>query len=202
VHTQALSDEALAERARGGDAAAFGVLAKRFQVPLFHFLCRRASRADAEDLLQETFLLAYTHLAKYQPGRPFRTWLFTIAYRLSLNHRRGLRRALSIDHGDTIVADDPNAQDKLETEETTKQIWDTVRKFVTDKQFAILWLHFVEDLALHEVARVVGRRPIAVRAMLFRARRTLKRCLEADKGTQWIGLTASPPRPATRGSQT
>ena len=84
-----VSDEELARRARGGCHQSFGELMKRFQVRLLRFLQRRLrSTADAEDLLQETFVRAYQRLERYDETRPFGTWLFTIAHRLAVSHHR------------------------------------------------------------------------------------------------------------------
>src|SRR4051794_35378927 len=75
-------------RARCCDAC-FESLVRRFQVPLLHYLLRRtASRADAEDLVQESFLAAYKNLASYDSRWRFSTWLFTIANRLATSAAR------------------------------------------------------------------------------------------------------------------
>ena len=85
------SDEELACRAQGGCAASFEQLLRRFQTPVLHFLRHRGLAADAEDLTQETFLRAYENLHRYSRRWAFSAWLFTIARRTSINHRRRLR---------------------------------------------------------------------------------------------------------------
>ena len=82
------SDEELACRAQQGCAESFEQLLRRFQTPVLHFLRHRGFFADAEDLTQETFLRAYENLHRYNRRWAFSTWLFTIARRTSLNHRR------------------------------------------------------------------------------------------------------------------
>src|SRR4029079_13455382 len=47
---------------------------------------RLADAADAEDAAQETFLRAYDHLDRYDPTRPFATWLFAIGKNVAANH--------------------------------------------------------------------------------------------------------------------
>jgi len=60
----------LARRARRGDAAAFDELVRRFQRPLFRFCWRLVRSADAEDLVQETFVRAFVHFERFDPERP------------------------------------------------------------------------------------------------------------------------------------
>ena len=83
------SDRELIDRARGGDADAFGLLVRRHQRRIFRLavhLTRNAS--EAEDVTQETFVRAYQAIARFD-GRsePF-TWLYRIAVNLSLNQIR------------------------------------------------------------------------------------------------------------------
>ena len=82
------SDDELARRAQQGCEASFESLLRRFQTPVLHFLRRQGASADAEDLTQETFLRAYENLHRYDRRWAFSTWLFTIARRTSINHRR------------------------------------------------------------------------------------------------------------------
>ena len=82
------SNEDLAARAQQGCLPSFEELLRRFQVPLLHFLRRVGPEYDAEDVLQETFLRAYSRLSHFRPQWRFSTWLFTIARRTSINYHR------------------------------------------------------------------------------------------------------------------
>src|SRR6516162_3437982 len=82
------SDEDLAARAQIGCMESFEELLRRFQVPLLQFLRHVGPAADAEDVLQETFLRAYTRLHFYRADWRFATWLYTIARRASINYHR------------------------------------------------------------------------------------------------------------------
>src|SRR3954452_23030204 len=85
-------DEELAGRALAGSAAAYEVLVRRYQVPLMRFLQKRfPSRRDGEDILQETFLRAWQSLHRYDRAYAFRTWLYTIAFRLAVSRGRKQR---------------------------------------------------------------------------------------------------------------
>jgi len=89
------------EKAQAGSAEAFGRLVRLHQQGLRAFLRRLSGNwADADDLAQESFVLAWTALARFQPGRSFRAWLFGIGWRKFREGRRSwarlLRRELAV----------------------------------------------------------------------------------------------------------
>jgi RNA polymerase sigma-70 factor (ECF subfamily) len=83
-------------RAQAGSADAFGRLVHIHQQSLRAFLRRlTANHADADDLAQETFVFAWEHIARFDPARPFRPWLFGIAWRKYREGKRGWIRRLT-----------------------------------------------------------------------------------------------------------
>jgi RNA polymerase sigma-70 factor (ECF subfamily) len=98
-----VTDRELVERARAGDAQAFGVLVRRHQSRIHRLTSHLLrSRAEAEDVTQETFIRAYRALARFDGRSEPYTWLYRIAVNLSLNaiRSRKARRA-------TADTDDP-----------------------------------------------------------------------------------------------
>ena len=88
THATPLSkpDEDLAREAAADDMDAFEELVRRRRSGLVRFLTSfTQSAADADDLVQETFLRAYRNLANYDPRKPFLPWLYVIARRLAIN---------------------------------------------------------------------------------------------------------------------
>ena len=82
--------------ARAGSSAAFGQLVRLHQQALRAFLRRLTGNpAEAEDLAQDAFVLAWEKIAAFDPARPFRPWLFGIAWRKYRESRRGWRRLLA-----------------------------------------------------------------------------------------------------------
>ena len=62
---------------------------RRYQVPLSRFLGRKfPSRRDVEDIVQDAFVRAWQSLHRYDKRYAFRTWMFTIAYRLCVSRGR------------------------------------------------------------------------------------------------------------------
>lgn len=167
------TDEQLASRAQQGCSASFEELARRYQVPLHQFLRRWAAHEDAEDLVQDTLVRAYRNLHRYRPSWRFSTWLFTIARRLSMNlGRRRVPRA-DCEVSEAVVDDAPLPGDLVAEEENRQCLWSRAAEVLTEPQMTATWLHYVEDMPVKQIARVLGRSQIAAKAMLFRARKRL-----------------------------
>jgi len=95
-----LEDDALAERARRGQADAFGVLFYRYKLDVWNLACFKLSdHHEAEDAVQETFLRAYRSLRQYRGGDAMRGWLLTICRNVCLDRlrRRPRRPVLSLE---------------------------------------------------------------------------------------------------------
>ncbi len=163
------SDEDLAAQAQIGCMESFEELLRRFQVPLLQFLRHVGPAADAEDVLQETFLRAYTRLHFYRADWRFATWLYTIARRASINyHRRphppaddeAIRAAASTADGPVAAAAAADGR---------RYLWDAARRALGEDELAALWLHYVDEMPVGEIAAVLDRSRVAVKTMMFRA---------------------------------
>jgi RNA polymerase sigma-70 factor (ECF subfamily) len=81
-----LTDRDLVDRARQGDAAAFGQLVRRHQQRIHRLAVHMLrDRAEAEDVTQETFIRAYQALARFDGRSEPYTWFYRITINLSLN---------------------------------------------------------------------------------------------------------------------
>ena len=94
--TDADGEPALVAQAQAGSADAFGRLVHMHQQGLRAFLRRlTGAHADADDMAQETFVFAWEHIARFDSARPFRPWLYGIAWRKHREGRRGWLRRLT-----------------------------------------------------------------------------------------------------------
>jgi len=94
------SDEELLERFCRGQAETFGLLVRRYERELYGYLRRYLGDASlAEDVFQNTFLQVYVKSGQYEPGRPVRPWLYTIATHQAIDamRRNGRHQAVSLD---------------------------------------------------------------------------------------------------------
>ena len=167
------SDEELARRARDGCAASFEQLVRRYQVPLLHFLRRQGAGGDAEDLLQETFLRAYTNLHRYRPRWRLATWLFTIARHAAINHHRRKRPVVVEILWESAAPGTREPYQVLVEEETRRRLWDLAARVLSADEWTALWLFYVEEMPAREIAAVLGRSWVGVKTMLFRSRKRL-----------------------------
>jgi RNA polymerase sigma-70 factor (ECF subfamily) len=94
------SDEQLLELFGQGRRDAFGVLVRRYEGELYGYLRRYLGDGElAEDVFQNTFLQVFTKIDQYEPGRPVRPWLYTIATHQAIDalRRQGRHQAVSLD---------------------------------------------------------------------------------------------------------
>ena len=170
---QNLPDEELAQRARAGSALCYEEIVRRYQVPLLRFLTRRfPSRRDAEDILQDAFVKAWQSLHQYDPHYPFRTWLYTIAYRLAVS--RGRRETLPREPlPEHAAARGPRPEAAVEEEESRGTLWNQARQVLSEEQYLALWLFYVDEVPAGDVARILNRSWVSVKTLLHRARKKL-----------------------------
>jgi RNA polymerase sigma-70 factor (ECF subfamily) len=172
-----MTDATLARQAAAGCVASFATLARRHQVPVVHYVRRLAGRdgGDADDVAQEAFLRAWRRIGDYDPRWAFSTWLFTIARRTWLNAARAARRrrvretALA---GSAGGAASPVAV-VMAAEQATR-LWEVARAELAEREFTAVWLRYVEEKTIDEIAAVLGRPTATVKVILFRARRRLE----------------------------
>jgi len=181
------TDEELVALAVAGDRSAYVALIERHQQRLLRFLgTRAASHADAEDALQDTFLSAYRHLAGFNPRWRFSTWLYRIAIRNLANmnrHRSGQQSHNgnetfdddSIAHSSTVQGDDPLA--RCIPNDERENVWMTARQLLSDNAFNAMWLRYIEDMSIAEVACAMERRVSWTKVTLFRSRARLVKAL-------------------------
>jgi RNA polymerase sigma-70 factor, ECF subfamily len=170
---QNLSDEELAQQARAGSAACYEEIVRRYQLPLMRFLTRRfPSRRDAEDILQDTYVKAWQNLHLFDAQYAFRTWLYTIAYRLAVS--RGRReRAVVEPLTEHAAAPGPGPDRAMEQEDTRGVLWDRAREILTPEQFMALWLFYVDEVPAGDIAKILNRSWVSVKTLLHRARKKL-----------------------------
>jgi RNA polymerase sigma-70 factor (ECF subfamily) len=137
-------------------------------------LRRRGAGAEAEDLLQETFIRVYASLSRYRTRWRFATWLFTIARRVSITYHR--RRPRPEGREATLASAESRWPGPLEAaieEDSRRFLWSRAAHILSEEEATALWLHYGENLGTRDIAAVLGRSRVAVKAMLFRARKRL-----------------------------
>ncbi len=180
-----LEDSSLVSRAQAGDGSAFGELVRRYSPKIFR-LARHIVQAaeDAEDVLQETFLKAYTHLGGFEGNSKFYTWLVRIAVNESLMklRKRKADRTVSLDEpldgddGEPMVREIAvwdNPEQRFSQEEL-REILDGAVESLPPIYRAVFMLRDVEELSIEETARSLDLSIPAVKTRLLRARLQLR----------------------------
>jgi RNA polymerase sigma-70 factor (ECF subfamily) len=163
-----ITDETLARRAAAGERTAFDAIVRRYCRPLVQFVAgRTGSVQDAEDIVQETLLRAYQHIGSFDSRYAFKSWLFTIAYRMSVSaHRR--KRPAVMEQEALCRLGQATAPDPCDGEE----LWAVVRALKPD-DYTVLWLRYKQGMDMGQIAKVMHKTTTGVRVHLHRARNRL-----------------------------
>ncbi|ABU57097.1 MULTISPECIES: sigma-70 family RNA polymerase sigma factor [Roseiflexus] len=172
-----LSDSDLIKRAQDGDHAAFAQIYDRYAQPLYRYIYFRIGDPDlAEDLRAEVFLRAFEGLDRYEDrGWPLSAWLYRIARDRTVDviRRRRLRQTVPLESwGGACEGPDHEVVMRLDHEELRRHLCD-----LTDDQRQVLYLRFMVDLPIQEVAQRLGRSEGAVKALQHRGLQSLARRL-------------------------
>ena len=159
------------EAARAGAPWALEALYREFHPSVLAFLRGRAP-GEAEDLASDVFVAVAEGLGRFEGDEDgFRSWLFTITYRQvgQLRRRTGRRRTdpFPIDEVDERLPPGDAESDAMASI-STQQALDLIAT-LPPAQAEVLLLRVVADLAVDDVATIVGKRPTAVRALQHRA---------------------------------
>lgn len=168
------SDEELARLTKAGQRTAFEELVRRYQVPVLHFLLRKASNHhEAEDLVQETFVRAFRKIDLYSEMARFRPWLFTIAHRVLLNAHRRQRPQNCETAMQWQVSSRQGPAEQIAARDAEEYLWKVAAEQLKPRQFTALWLFYAETMPVKDIAAVLELSETAVKTLLFRARRKL-----------------------------
>ncbi|MGD9895608.1 MAG: RNA polymerase sigma factor [Candidatus Methylacidiphilaceae bacterium] len=186
-----LDDAELMAKTAKGDDAAFRLLIERHEVAVFGTAVKMLQdRFLAEEITQKVFLRVYWAAKRYRPTAKFRTWLFTILRRLVLNE---LRRRSS----DSLLSFEEDRQgcvgpiaprtpaDALLDKERLELVERAIASLPPKQRLAVV-LKSHEDLSYEEIGRVLGLSLSATRALLFRARETLRKTLSFRSGRRGL----------------
>jgi len=180
-------EKILVDRALDGDDLAFRELVERYQrrvYALAYGILR--DREDAWDVAQEAFVKAYRNLARFEGNAAFYTWLYRIAYNLSMDALRARARRDVVDMDDSRVADVAASSDDAPRDADPAHVADrkelaaVIRQAMSklsDKHRAIIVLREIEGLSYEEMAEVLKISKGTVMSRLFHARKNLQKLL-------------------------
>lgn len=176
-----ITDDALLASAALGDSHAIAVLFARRHRDVNRFLGRLVARNDVEDLMQSTFLEAWTHADRFRGRSSVRAWLFGIASNLARHHhRKAARRRNAMD---LLSQVEPVRGLPTDEQVSNKQLMERVGVALAELPHKLKVAYVmceIEDLPGTEAARALGVRPGTMWRRLHQARRKLRAAVEED----------------------
>jgi RNA polymerase sigma-70 factor (ECF subfamily) len=179
-----LSDEEVVARVRAGDTPLFELLMRRHNQRLY-----RAARsilrdeAEIEDILQEAYVRAFTHLDQFQGRARFSTWLTRIAVHEALHSVKRKRRFTDLEEvGDSLESPEAGPEKRAFHGEL-RQILEAAIDRVPDGYRTVFMLREVEGLSTADTAACLSIPQETVKTRLHRARQQLRRQLDPALGT-------------------
>jgi RNA polymerase sigma-70 factor (ECF subfamily) len=182
-----VSDTELLRLARGGDPAAFRILIRRHDRYLYRIA--RSVLLDDQDIVQETYVRAFTRLVDFRGDASLSTWLTRIALNEARQRRRRRHRVVSLDildsisrHPEAQIHRSPMIAPDQDPERATAQhqIRILLERAIDDLPEAfrtVFVMRDVEEASTEETAFVLGIRQQTVKTRLHRARRRLRDAL-------------------------
>lgn len=184
---------------RNGTGETLGVLFDRYHAPLYNFYSKLTSdRTLSEDLVQEVFLRILKYRQSYQPGTPFRAWIYQIARNARVDHYRKTPRHITFEpEMAPAVKPKDTAQENQEAELLHKALLQ-----LPEEKREILLLSRFQELKYDEIAGLLGCELGTVKTRIHRAIQELRdvyrglesgaRGMNSENGT----LRSIPPRRA------
>jgi RNA polymerase sigma-70 factor (ECF subfamily) len=177
------SDRDVVRNVRNGDREAFGHLVQRYQSRLFSLvLMMLRDPAGAEEVTQDAFVRAYTHLDQYDGDRPFYPWVAAIAVRVAQNWLRRHGRTARLEGTSLDSAPEPAASagalTALLTTERSRALWQAISGLSSGERTAVI-LYYRDELPVRDIAHALGVTTGTIKTLLFRGRRHLRERLAA-----------------------
>lgn len=184
-----LSDEEVVERVLAGEKALFEIIMRRYNQRLY-----RVSRSilgndtEAEDVMQDAYVRAYTHLRQFDHRAKFSTWLTKIAVHESLARMRLRRRLVEIDSltetdevNMTLASGAPSPAQEALTE-TLRIVLEAVVDALPQIYRSVFVLREIEGMSITETAESLSISEQTVKVRLHRARARLRKDIYARTG--------------------
>lgn len=175
-------DQELVDRWQRGDRGAFEQLVQRHERRVFRLLLRMlGSRADAEDVAQETFLNLHRHGHRFRREARFSTFLYRIAANAALNRRRSSARgtaredalALEAESGFGVPSSPPDPEGALLRAQLRDRVQAALLRLSPTLRLPLV-MYDIEGLAYGEIARVLQVAEGTVKSRIHRARLAMR----------------------------
>jgi RNA polymerase sigma-70 factor (ECF subfamily) len=175
-----LADEPnLVRQAKKGNSESFGTLYDAYLERIYRFVYFRVEdQQTAEDITSQVFLKAWENLGRFQiGGTPFLAWLYTIAHNAVIDHYRTRKVTAALED---VRLSDPGHAETVENGIDFAVEMGSIKNALltlTDDQRQVLLLKFIDEMSNEEIARHLGKREGAIRALQMRGLKALAKRL-------------------------
>lgn len=169
-------DPELVQHVLSGQQEAVRILIERYQGKLMSFLSKRgAAHADNQDILQETFISAFSKISTFDTTRSFSAWIFGIARNKANSHYRKVVPISPLDEQEKAAeaVDEASPWENLDEQEQSSLFWTEAKRLLNEDQFSALWLQYQQSLSINEISSHLAKSVSNTKILLFRARKTL-----------------------------
>ena len=177
--TQAMNPEALMASYQTGDPAAATALIHLLSPSLHrYFLADPASRAHADDLLQETWLRIHRVRHTHRPGEPVLPWLYAIARHVRIDHFRKASRTTAREEK---LSEATHIDETASVEDAPLEALEVLLAPLPARQREVIEMLKVGGMSLEEVARATSSTVGSVKQRVHRAYKRLRQSISAMK---------------------
>ena len=149
--------------------AAFTRLVREYQEPLYWQIRRMVLvHDDADDVLQNTFIKAWSAIDSFRGESRLQTWLFRIAINESLNHLQKKKQVLSLDQTEGSIADTLASDSYFDGDELQQQFQSAINK-LPEKQRLVFNLKYFDEMKYEDMSDLLGTSIGALKASYHHA---------------------------------
>lgn len=175
-------DAQLIDQALAGDSSAFGLLVRKYQDRLFNSLVHMVGcEEDARDVAQDAFVQAYVKLDTFKREAGFYTWLYRIAFNVSISRKRRKRPVVSVEaqreSAGLEPVDEALPTEGLEQSERVQQVRAAI-SLLTEEHRQVLVLREMDGCDYETISEMLEVPVGTVRSRLHRARMQLREQLQ------------------------
>jgi RNA polymerase sigma factor (sigma-70 family) len=194
TQTDEITDGMLVKRTLGGDQGAFETLVRRYNVPIFNFICHCLGDYDlACDVSQQVFLQLYISMPTLRTGEPLKAWLFQVARNRCLDELRR-KKAIHFSELEGINDDDdlspldimPDPHPLPDTLAEHHDLQQTLRQAINElppKFRSVVMLRYTTQMSFSEIGKVLDMPEATAKTYFQRARPLLRAALGAQGQT-------------------
>jgi len=143
---------------------AFEEIVNHYSQPLYWQIRRLVvEHEDADDVLQNTFIKAWTNITSFRGESKLSTWLYKIAYNESLTFLNHKREQLSLDDLNSMVTETLESDPYFDGDETQLMLQEAINS-LPDKQKAVFNMKYFEEMKYEEMSQITGTSVGALKA--------------------------------------